>query len=90
MKKLKIATCASVIDSFITDYEMVDIHHTDFTDIAAAVTSAEDAHKVVEFIKSTGFDIPLFIALEPNEPIPDDLILEFTGVIQMGLGSTLR
>lgn len=87
MKKLKIATCASVIDSFITDYEMIDIHHTDLTDIAAAVTSAEDAHKVVELIKSTGFDIPLFIALEPNASIPEDLVLEFTGVIQMGLGS---
>ena len=67
MKKLKIATCDSVIDSFITDYEMINIHHTDLTDIAAAVTSTEDAHRVVELIKSTGFDIPLFIAfIHPN------------------------
>lgn len=87
MKKLKIAACPSTWDSFITDYPVVDIHHTDFTDIAAAVTSAEHAHKIVEQIRATGFGVPLFIVLEPNEEIPTDIITEFRGVIQSGLGS---
>lgn len=87
MKKLKIAACPSTWGSFITDYEVVDIHKTDFTDIAAAVTSTAHAHENVSRIKATGFGVPIFVTLEPNEYIPADIITDFRGVIQSGFGS---
>lgn len=88
MKTLKIAACPSVQNGFVTDYDVIDIHHTDFTNIAAAVVSAAHAHSLIAKIKATGFNIPTFIALDPNEDIPTDIIHEFSGVIQLGLGST--
>lgn len=87
MKYLKIAACPSVRDGFITDYEIVDTHHTDFTNIGAVVVSAEHAKEVVRKVKETGFGIPIFIALQPDEEIPEGILPALNGVFQLGFGN---
>lgn len=87
MKYLKIAVCPSVREGFITDYETVNLHNTDFTNVGAVVTSAEHAPAVVAKVKATGFGVPIFIALQPDETIPEGLLPELDGVLQLGFGS---
>ncbi|QEY26318.1 ornithine decarboxylase [Neisseria zalophi] len=87
MKYLKIAACPSVRDGFITDYEIVDTHHTDFTNIGAVVVSAEHAKEVVRKVKETGFGIPIFIALQLDEEIPEGILPALNGVFQLGFGN---
>ncbi|MCS4533742.1 ornithine decarboxylase [Neisseria montereyensis] len=87
MKYLKIAACPSVRDGFITDYEIVDTHHTDFTNIGAVAVSAEHAKEVVRKVKETGFGIPIFIALQPDEEIPEGVLPALSGVFQLGFGN---
>lgn len=87
MKYLKIAVCPSVREGFITDYETVNLHNTDFTNVGTVVTSAEHAPAVVAKVKATGFGVPVFIALHPDETIPEGLLPELDGVLQLGFGS---
>ncbi|HIE0180296.1 TPA: hypothetical protein ACXI93_005844 [Pseudomonas aeruginosa] len=60
MQKLKIAVSPSLQDSFITDYEKIDVASTDFTNVAAVVGTPEAAPALLERIAKMGFDIPFF------------------------------
>lgn len=48
MKTLKIAANTTTHTCFNTTREIVDIHQTDFTDIAAAVLSVEDVRQGID------------------------------------------
>ncbi|MBF0805010.1 ornithine decarboxylase [Neisseria sp. 19428wB4_WF04] len=87
MKYLKIAASPSVRDSFISEYEIVDIRKTDFTNVAAAVASVDDVSFAAEKIKGTGFVVPLFAAVQPEETLPESFLPQFSGVIQIGFGN---
>lgn len=87
MKTLKVAASPSVQAGFISEYEIVDIRQTDFTNIAAAVASADDVCYAVEKMEETGFDVPVFIALQPEETIPNGILPKLKGVIQLGFGN---
>lgn len=87
MKNLKIAVSDSVAESFITDYEKIDVYKTDFTNVAAVVSSREQARELIVKIESTGFDIPFFIALQDDEEVPEGLFTRLSGVIQIDRGN---
>ncbi|MDO4642008.1 MAG: ornithine decarboxylase [Neisseria sp.] len=87
MKYLKIAVSPSVQAGFITDYETVDLQQTDFTNVGAVVVSAEQAVETIARVRNTGFNIPIFIGLQPDEQIPDGVLSELSGVLQLGFGS---
>ena len=88
MTYLKIAACPSVQEGFITDaYEVVNLHQSDLTNIGAVVSSVEHIETAVEKVKNSGFGVPVFLALQPNEAVPAAVLPELSGVIQLGLGS---
>ncbi|PSJ80988.1 ornithine decarboxylase [Neisseria iguanae] len=87
MKQLKVAASQPTLAGFISEYEIVDVRATDFTNIAAAVSSVEDAEFTLARIEETGFDVPFFIALQPNEMLPEDILPKLSGVIQLGYGN---
>lgn len=68
MPALKIAACPTVVSCFTSYREIVDIHHTDFTDIAVVVLSLDDIKSgKINTIKQTGFNLPIFIAINAEE-----------------------
>ncbi|PJX19955.1 ornithine decarboxylase (plasmid) [Advenella sp. S44] len=87
MSALKIAMPFELFENFIVSYEVIDIRKTDFTDVAAAVTTTKDIKKIVDKIADTGFNIPIFLALYSDELIPDGVLPKLTGVFQLGAGN---
>lgn len=87
MKHLKIAASASVQEGFITEYEVVDIKQTDFTNIATVVASVADAPFAIEQVEKSGFGVPIFVALQANEALPETILPKLSGVIQLGFGN---
>lgn len=87
MTHLKIAMPTQLFDSFITDYKLVDILRSDFTDIACAVATLSDIQQVSVKINDTGFDIPLFLAIYPEEQMPEGMLTKLNGVFQLGTGN---
>lgn len=87
MQKLKIASSINAIDGFITDYEKIDVNKTDFTNIAAAVVVKEEAEDVLERLESTGFQVPVFLALHEDEDVPNGMLARLSGVIQLDRGN---
>ncbi|KQN48748.1 ornithine decarboxylase [Pseudomonas sp. Leaf48] len=64
MSALKIAAGDTVRDCFHTSRPLVALDHTDFTNVAAAVLTVDDVMGgVLDAIKRTGFDIPLFLVI---------------------------
>jgi ornithine decarboxylase len=87
MKTLKVAVSAALSDCFIMDYETVDIHQTDFTNVAAAVATAGEAPALLARIRDTGFNVPFFLALNPGEDIPGGIAAQLNGVFEIGRGN---
>ncbi|WP_145539388.1 ornithine decarboxylase SpeF [Yersinia kristensenii] len=84
MKKLNIAASTSAIPCFETQREVVDVLHTDFTDIAAVVLSVQDINNgVIESIHSLGFDIPIFAAVCCEEELNTDVLPSLNGVFEL-------
>jgi ornithine decarboxylase len=84
MKKLNIAASHTVVGCFDTQREVVDIHHTDFTDIAAAVLSVEDVRNgFIQHIETTGFSIPVFVALCYEEELDSSVLASLKGVFEL-------
>ncbi|RRV04589.1 ornithine decarboxylase [Pseudomonas sp. v388] len=89
MNILKIAVSDSVRPYFHTTRETVPFELTDYTDIAVAVLSIDDLQVgVLDAIKRTGFDIPIFLvaaqrggerSLEIYKQL-EDVILQVNGV----------
>ncbi|CAB3793936.1 ornithine decarboxylase [Pararobbsia alpina] len=87
MKTLHVAVSPSLSDCFIMDYGTVDIHRTDFTNVAAAVATAGEAPGVLAKIHDTGFNVPFFLALNPGEDIPGGIAAQLSGVFEIGRGN---
>ncbi|WP_114192207.1 ornithine decarboxylase SpeF [Edaphovirga cremea] len=84
MKKLNIAASHTVVNCFDTQREVVDIHHTDFNDIAAAVLSVEDVRNgFIQHIETTGFSIPVFVAVCYEEELDSSVLASLKGVFEL-------
>ncbi|MGM8006511.1 ornithine decarboxylase SpeF [Yersinia enterocolitica] len=84
MKKLNIAASTSAIPCFESQREVVDVLHTDFTDVAAVVLSVQDINNgVIESIHSLGLDIPIFAAVCCEEELNTDVLPSLNGVFEL-------
>ncbi|MGH1474347.1 ornithine decarboxylase SpeF [Yersinia proxima] len=84
MKKLNIAASTSAISCFESQREVVDVLHTDFTDVAAVVLSVQDINDgVIESIHSLGLDIPIFAAVCCEEELNTDVLPSLNGVFEL-------
>ncbi|WP_315707848.1 ornithine decarboxylase SpeF [Brenneria uluponensis] len=89
MQKLKIATSTSVQSCFEIQREVVDINHTDFTDIAAVVISVDDVNNgMIKQVENTGFSIPIFIAVCCEEELDSTTLSSLTGVFELCTANT--
>lgn len=75
MTTLKIAASAAVAPHLHTLREVVTLDNTDFTDVAAVVVSVADSRSgMLALLRHTGFNLPVFIALqdaETSQGLPD-------------------
>ncbi|WNN43658.1 ornithine decarboxylase [Winslowiella toletana] len=75
MTTLKIAASAYAAPNLHTQRDIVTLDSTDFTDVAAVVVSVADSRSgVLALLRHTGFNLPVFIALEgaePAQPLPE-------------------
>lgn len=84
MKTLKIAANLSTTSCFNTNREIINIMNTDFCDIGAVVVSIDDIENgVINKLRSTGLNIPIFIALNKNDTFPDAICNIITGVFEL-------
>ncbi|RWR01656.1 ornithine decarboxylase [[Pantoea] beijingensis] len=68
MTTLKIAASASVAPNLRTGRDIVTLDRTDFTDVAAVVVSVADSRSgILALLRHTGFNLPVFIALTPED-----------------------
>ncbi|RXA96359.1 MULTISPECIES: ornithine decarboxylase SpeF [Yersinia] len=84
MKKLNIAASTSAIACFESQREIVDVLHTDFTDVAAVVLSVHDINNgVIDSIHSLGLEIPIFAAVCCEEELNTDVLPSLNGVFEL-------
>lgn len=84
MKKLNIASSISAIPCFESQREVVDVLHTDFTDIAAVVLSVQDINNgVIDSIHALGLEIPIFAAVCCEEELNSDVLPSLNGVFEL-------
>ncbi len=87
MTFLKVAASPSVQQGFTTEFDVVDVQGADLAGIGAVVASTGDAEQAVSRVEATGFGIPVFVALQPGESVPESLLTRINGVIQLGRGN---
>ncbi|WP_342079998.1 ornithine decarboxylase SpeF, partial [Yersinia enterocolitica] len=81
---LNIAASTSAMPCFESQREVVDVLHTDFTDVAAVVLSVQDINNgVIESIHSLGLDIPIFAAVCCEEELNTDVLPSLNGVFEL-------
>ncbi|HHH0550245.1 TPA: ornithine decarboxylase SpeF, partial [Yersinia enterocolitica] len=79
-----IAASTSAMPCFESQREVVDVLHTDFTDVAAVVLSVQDINNgVIESIHSLGLDIPIFAAVCCEEELNTDVLPSLNGVFEL-------
>jgi len=80
----KLAASPSTVASFVTDREVVDVHDSDLTDVAAVILSVADLRAGwKEQVEATGFGLPVFAVLDDQSlDLPD--LSGLTGVLQSG------
>ncbi|WP_372872798.1 ornithine decarboxylase SpeF [Shewanella sp.] len=84
MNSLKIAASLSVRSCFDTKREVVNVLTTDFCDVGAAVVSVTDVNNgIVDKIKNTGLNLPIFVSVCCEEAFPDDFCDAITGVFEL-------
>ncbi|AKP34129.1 ornithine decarboxylase SpeF [Yersinia aleksiciae] len=84
MKKLNIAASTSAIPCFESQREVVDVLHTDFTDVAAVVLSVQDINNgVIDSIHALGLEIPIFAAVCCEEELNSDVLPSLNGVFEL-------
>ncbi|WP_313572912.1 ornithine decarboxylase SpeF [Pseudescherichia sp.] len=85
MQRLKIAASRACHDFISTRRDIIDLHDSNFIDVAAAVLSINDIHKgMVEKIEETGFNIPIFVMTHEAEFVPATYLPDIYGVFQYG------
>ncbi|MFA1589904.1 ornithine decarboxylase SpeF [Serratia nevei] len=84
MKKLKIAANTQTLGCFETERDIVDVHHSDFNDVAAIVLSVDDvAQGMVARIEEHGLNIPLFVAVCCEEELDNAVLPALHGVFEL-------
>ena len=84
MNSLKIAASLSVRACFDTKREVINVLTTDFCDVGAAVVSVTDVNNgIVDKIKNTGLNLPIFVSVCCEEAFPDDFCDAITGVFEL-------
>ena len=85
MQRLKIAASRACHEFIATRRDIIDLHDSNFIDVAAAVLSINDIHKgMVEKIEETGFNIPIFVMTHEAEFVPAIYLPDIYGVFQYG------
>ena len=85
MQRLKIAASRACHAFIATRRDIIDLHDSNFIDVAAAVLSINDIHKgMVEKIEETGFNIPIFVMTHEAEFVPATYLPDIYGVFQYG------
>ncbi|WP_312227253.1 ornithine decarboxylase SpeF [Pseudescherichia sp.] len=85
MQRLKIAASRACHEFIATRRDIIDLHDSNFIDVAAAVLSINDIHKgMVEKIEETGFNIPIFVMTHEAECVPAIYLPDIYGVFQYG------
>ena len=85
MQRLKIAASRACHEFIATRRDIIDLHSSDFIDVAAAVISINDIHKgMVEKIEETGFNIPIFVMTHEAECVPAIYLPDIYGVFHYG------
>ncbi|PJG84220.1 ornithine decarboxylase SpeF [Conservatibacter flavescens] len=69
MRNLKIAYSPLVKKYFTSHRELVSIHETDFTDVAAVVLSSVEIQEHIASIKQTEFNLPIFVVLSEGDKL---------------------
>lgn len=83
MTPLKIAASTSVAIHLQTGREVITLEKTDFTNVAAVVLSVADSRSgILNLLRLTGFNLPVFIALDDDEATTD--LPEVTGFLTGG------
>ncbi|HEC1652169.1 TPA: ornithine decarboxylase SpeF [Yersinia enterocolitica] len=78
------AASQSAIPCFESQREVVDVLHTDFTDIAAVVLSVQDINNgVINSIHELGLEIPIFAAVCCEEELNTDVLPSLNGVFEL-------
>jgi ornithine decarboxylase len=84
MKKLKIAANTHTLGCFETERDIVDVHHSDFNDVAAIVLSVDDVTQgMVARIEEHGLNIPLFVAVCCEEELDNAVLPALHGVFEL-------
>ena len=80
MTPLKIAASTTVAIHLQTGREVVTLEKTDFTDVAAVVVSVADSRSgMLALLRHTGFNLPVFIALDDADQAQD--LPDVTGLL---------
>lgn len=79
---LKIAVSQDTDQCFKTQRDIVAINQTNFTDVAAVVISMDDVKKgLLEIVKRTEFNIPVFLVISKDEKADPALIPKIRDVL---------
>ncbi len=82
MNKMNVACSQGVATYFVSQLNIIDIADAQLTEISAVVLSLADAVSGEwERISQTGFHIPVFILLQPNEIVADEMALAAAGLL---------
>ncbi|WP_066566745.1 ornithine decarboxylase [Snodgrassella sp. CFCC 13594] len=80
---MKIAASAGTEFAFLSDYKVMPIDMTDFTNVCAVVATTADLAEVWTELDRLGFDIPIFAAVEYGETVPPQWLPELYAVIEL-------
>ncbi|MBC8946122.1 lysine decarboxylase, inducable [Xenorhabdus indica] len=88
IKKLNIACSNNVCDFFNSERETININETNFIDVSAVVISLEDTlNGELKRIEKTGYPLPIYLVISPDESIPPNLLSRITGIFQPEKGN---
>ncbi|MFG1173430.1 ornithine decarboxylase [Erwiniaceae bacterium CAU 1747] len=91
MTPLKIAASTTVAIHLQTGREVVTLEKTDFTDVAAVVVSVADSRSgMLALLRHTGFNLPVFIALDYPEQAQEQVLPEVTGILNGAADDAIR
>ena len=82
---MKIATSKGTEFAFESEFRVMDIDMTDFTNVCAVIATVDDLPAVWEEIERLGFGIPIFAAVEYGQSVPAEWLPEVYGVIELSL-----
>ncbi|MBQ9725617.1 MAG: ornithine decarboxylase, partial [Neisseriaceae bacterium] len=80
---MRIAVSQGVEFAFISEYKVMNIDVTDFTNVCAVVVKVADLEAVWNELERIGFNIPIFAAVEYGETVPAEWLPELYGVIEL-------